>query len=250
MTLSHHQKEVFKTFFAKHLPQLSQTYKWPLKKPKQPLCVPTSGHQLHGDGMDECIALKQHLTQEWARATEVATKKQLSQWIVSDWGGVHTNGPDTIDNYITSITAGNFPMPLQGVASYSKILSIVDCQKYAIYDARVVASLNALQLLMNVHSPLFFKYIPSKNSNINGNKKGKGFMKIFPKKKLVERGWTVVPADESYTTYLELLHSLKNDFTGHEIYHFEMTLFSMAPELCKQAMEAERQASHGTNFFN
>jgi hypothetical protein len=237
MTVSPHQKAVFNAFFADHLPRLSDKYSWPLKKPKQPLRVPTSGHELQGNGMDECITLKKHLTQEWANATEAATKKQLAQWIVSDWGGVRTNGPDTIDSYITSITSGDFSMPLQGVASYSKILSIVDCHQYAIYDARVVASLNALQLLMNAPSPLFFTYIPGRNKVIHGNKKADGFVKTFPKSKLVKHGWTVVPADESYTTYMELLHSLKSDFPSHEIYHFEMTLFSMAPELCEQAIK-------------
>lgn len=240
MKLHPHQKAVFNAFFTDHLSGLTDNYKWPLKQPKQPLRVPTSGHLLQGNGMDECIALKKHLTQEWDKATEAATKKQLAQWIVSDWGGVRTNGPDTIDSYIASIIAGNFPMPLQGVASYSKILSMVNCQQYAIYDARVVASLNALQLLMNAPSPLFFTYIPGRNKVIHGNKKAVGFVKTFPKSKLVERGWTVVPADESYTTYLALLKSLKTDFPSHEIYHFEMTLFGMAPELCKRAMEAER----------
>lgn len=252
MTSSPNQKAVFKAFFDQHLPQLPKTYQWPKNYPSKSnptkrLKVPTSGWVLDSDCMTDCITLKHHVNEEWLRVDK-AQRFELAKWIVEEWGGVGRNGVGTIESYVKAILEGNFKTPLQGVASYSKILSAIDSKQYAIYDARVVASLNALQMLMNASNPLFFRHLSSRNPIIGGNKKGIGFNKTFPKKMLVQRGWVLVPDDESYATYLDLLHSLKDEFPGHEVYHLEMVLFSMGPDLCKQAMEAELEADADAVF--
>lgn len=231
--------KAFIQFFDEHLKRLPQTYEWPVR-PKTKAGLPDfQWHPISGT-MAECIAMKHHLTNTWASAN-AAQKAQLARWIVSDWGGVRTNADATIAAYLTDIANGNFQTPLQGIASYSKILSVVDCNRYAIYDARVAAGLNAVQLLMSSENPLFFHYIQGRNSIIQGTKKKLGFVDVFTKSELVKkRGWQEVKKEASYGTYLELLRGLKSTFSDHEIYHFEMTLFSMAPELCTKAMHNEQ----------
>lgn len=239
--------DAFIQFFDQHLDQLHQTYNWPVT-PKTQLGLP--GFQWHATSgsMHECIAMKHHLTDKWATANNTE-RAELARWIVSDWGGVRTNDPATLASYIHAFAYDDFPTPLQGVASYSKILSMINCRQYAIYDARVAACLNAIQYLENAKEPMFFRYIPSRNKAIQGNEKTLGFVEVFTKNLLVrERNWKEVRKDESYKTYLNLLHTLKSTYPDYEIYHFEMTLFSKAPELCIQAMDAELTARYEADF--
>jgi len=49
--------------------------------------------------------------------------------------------------YINQADAERPSTPFSGIASYSKIFSIKDPDRYAIFDARVSASLNAIQLI-------------------------------------------------------------------------------------------------------
>lgn len=237
----------FHEFFAQYLPQLDQTYKWPVR-PKTKEGLPNFAWHPTSGTMAECIAMKQHLTEAWAKADELE-RARLAKWIVSDWGGVRTNSAETLSQYVAAITRGTVPASLQGVASYSKILSVVDCTQYAIYDARVAACLNAVQLLYNqnaepAEAPQFFHYIPGRNTAIQGNKRERGFVQVFPKSELVtRRGWQEVKKDDSYATYLTLLNSLKPRFPGYQIYHFEMALFSLGPELCRRAMQTESGVS-------
>ena len=144
--------ESFIQFFAQHLPQLNRTYNWPVGAKAREGLSTFKWHEKSGN-LEECIALKQHLTDAWSRA-DVAEKAKLAKWIVADWGGVRSNRPITLQGHLDQIE--NDSRPLKGVASYSKILSVVNCTQYAIYDARVAVSLNAVQLTSRVAMPIFF----------------------------------------------------------------------------------------------
>ena len=115
----------------------------------------------------------------------------------------------------------------------SYILSMVNCTQYAIYDARVAACLNAVQLHMQCKQSIFFPYIPSQNRHFKAGNKVRNFVNTFTKKELTNnRGWLSVDKDDTYSIYLDLLHRLKNIFPGKEVYHFEMVLFTQALVLC------------------
>lgn len=223
--------DAFNTFFKDHLPNLSQHYQWPKRIPKP---IADAPWVFKTNGSDECIEMKHHLTELWGRANETE-KADLAHWIVSGWGGVRANSLKTLARYLTAINSSNYPTSLQGVASYSKILSVVDCRQYAIYDARVAAALNAVQLLYPGELSHYYSYVPSRNGVI------RRFMQAYPKTELVgQRGWQEVSWNGGYKAYCQLLLDLKTQFPGREIYHFEMTLFSMAPELCERLMHSER----------
>lgn len=175
--------------------------------------------------------MKQHLTTAWNEA-EDNERQRLAHWIVADWGGVRANNPTTVAQYVSNFAGGTFNTPLKGVASYSKILSVINCLEYAIYDARVAAALNAVQVLYNsTAQPRYFAHVPSRNTVI------KNFISWFAKNELGKPTWERIPYDATYTEYKQLLHDLKNHFPTYEVYHFEMVLFSMAPCLCERAMK-------------
>jgi hypothetical protein len=229
--------ETFTQFFDKQLPRLSQLYNWPVgDKAKQAL----PGFQWHKESgnLAECIELKQHLTQAWGSADD-NERASLARWVVSDWGGVRANQPSTFESHLHKVS-NEEDRPLKGIASYSKILSVVDCTRYAIYDARVAACLNAVQLEIEGQLPIFFHYVPGRNKTIQGSKNSPGFVSAFSKQELVHsRGWHEIEKDATYTTYLQLLHALKSRFPESEIYHFEMALFSLAPDLCGWLMNPQ-----------
>ncbi|GAB4038636.1 hypothetical protein [Spirosoma jeollabukense] len=219
--------ESFIQFFAQHLPQLDSTYNWPVGAKAREGLSTFKWHPKSGN-LEECIALKHYLTESWSKA-DAEEKAKLAKWIVADWGGVRGNHSVTLQAHLNQIE--NDARPLKGVASYSKILSVVNCTQYAIYDARVAVSLNAVQMTIGSTKPVFFQYVPSQNKTIQA------FAKAYPIQELVgNRKWDKVARDATYTTYLELLHKLKSHFTDTEIYHLEMTLFSLAPDFCKQLL--------------
>ena len=53
--------------------------------------------------------------------------------------------------------------PLSGISSFSKILAIKGPDKYAIYDARVAVSLNAIQIIYQISSGVAFPYVLGRN---------------------------------------------------------------------------------------
>jgi len=52
------------------------------------------------------------------------------------------------------------------VATWSKILAVQNPDTYAIFDARVSAALNAIQLAKGVETSLLFPQLPTRNTKI------------------------------------------------------------------------------------
>jgi len=174
------------------------------------------------DGKDTII-LRDFLKKEWS-SFDNDKKLELANWIVRDWGGVRRNNEETIKSHIlltneldTRITN----VPLIGIASSSKIFTLKDPQKYAIYDARVAAALNAILKNSGQKEIVYFPNIPSQNTVI------KKFTDDFNK-----QNHQYITESTAYSEYLNLLNKLKERFQGYEIYHFEMVLFVKAIELC------------------
>ncbi|MBD2757178.1 hypothetical protein [Spirosoma validum] len=193
--------------------------------------LPTFQWHEQSGSFDECVALKHHLTASWV-GSNADQRTELAKWIVADWGGVRANRSLTLESHLSRVLSENSTWPLQGLASYSKILTAVSCTQYAIYDARVAACLNAVQLIADTQKPVYFPYVPSRNKLIQA------FTNQYPRKKLVgDHGWTEIEKDNTYRLYLEVLHHLKRHFADSEVYHFEMTLFSLAPLICSRFMD-------------
>lgn len=183
------------------------------------------------------VAFKNYLHKRWHQSSSKVEKLHLAQVIVSDWGGVKSNKPETLERYVDEIAKDNPKTPIKGVASYSKIFSIVHMKEYAIYDARVAVSLNALQYINGVEGSMAFNYISGRN-NITGNEEKKqGFAHTAPFTKacLIKKGWTRIPRDDTYAAYLSLLKQCLKSLPTCELYDLEMALFANAEKLCEEA---------------
>lgn len=219
------------TFFRREVPRLPLTYDWKIPE--------VEGFAKAGErGYQQNLDLKEYLNQQWASASSVR-RLQLAKVIVSDWGGVRGNRPETLERYVTAISEQVPSTPLQGVASYSKILSIARPDNFAIYDARVAGCLNAVQINAGIQRGVAFNYVPGRN-NVVGNTASKlGFTQDarFSVKVLVKSGWSPIKRDQTYTRYLEILSICMEKLPNYNLASLEMALFSNAECECQLAMD-------------
>lgn len=178
------------------------------------------------------IALRTYLSNRWKKAT-YAEKLSIAQWIVKDWGGIVAIKDETLDRYVSLAESGS-QYPFEGVSSYSKILAIKDPSRFAIYDARVAASLNCLQLLGETRV-LAFPVPISRNSQIN-NSMHTGFADRCTMSWLKKNGFSAEPLHQVYGIYCNLLSELSKQ-TENSILQIEMTLFSTAIDLIRRVRE-------------
>lgn len=224
--------EALNHFFNEKLIILTDTYEWKIPKIK--------GFKHSGKkGYSYNVELKQFLNSLWIQA-DSKEKEEIVKIIVSDWGGVRGNKDETLHSYISESEKEIPNTPLKGIASYSKVFSIMDMNKYAIYDARVAACLNAVQINYGLDDGLAFNYVSGRNNIIGNVIKKIGFVyePNFTIKSLVERGWSKIKKDDTYETYLNLLNKCLESFPDNNLYDLEMALFSNAELECSTALNS------------
>uniref|UniRef100_A0A2A4YSJ0 Uncharacterized protein n=1 Tax=OCS116 cluster bacterium TaxID=2030921 RepID=A0A2A4YSJ0_9PROT len=189
------------------------------------------------------VELKKFLNRKWHNA-QAQDQFDVATIIIKDWGGIRGNKDETIRKYICAINGNNPETPIKGVASYSKLFSIVDLENYAIYDARVAVALNAIQYLGSSTDGLIFNYILGRNNTTghSGKKVGFAYSDPFTKKALLAANWKSIKLNETYCTYIDLLKKCLRELPQHELpqyklYDLEMCLFYNAEYLCKRAAE-------------
>ena len=226
----------FLSFFAKTIPSLDKNYTWPL--PKKNIL---KGFTLNeNDSLyKQNIALKKFLTKEW-KNNNYNPKKTIASWVVKDWGGIRRISEQRLKEYVDRMEENHNYTPLKGIASYSKILAAAFPEDYAIYDARVAASLNAIQLLNPSDGRIAFHYLAGRN-NIVGNKNKKiGFTedKRFSIKNLTSSDNNFLPIDKNnvYNIYINLLKNIVQKNPNFKLHECEMVLFAQAEELCTKVM--------------
>jgi hypothetical protein len=159
---------------------------------------------------------------------------------VRDWGGIIRNSEMTILGYVNQADAERPATPFLGIASYSKIFGIRDPDRYAVFDARVAASLNAIQLMLyqdkKLQSPnlLAFSVPPGRNEMVNR------FDAVAFPVALKRLGFTPVERYAIYETYLTTLHAISRAI-HKSILKIEMFLFAQADELCEKALPLARE---------
>lgn len=217
-------------FFKREIPNLIETYEWN---------IPTieGFHTSNKNNFKANIDLKNYLHNQWKAASE-QEKKRLAEIIVSKWGGVRTNKPSTINRYVSELNKENPNTPLQGVASYSKIFSIARPDRYAIYDARVAACLNAIQLNANIRIGVAFNYVPGRNNIVGNATNNCGFTQTenFKVKTLIKKGWRKIEKNDTYKIYNEVLSFCQKKIPSASRYELEMALFANAECECGQQL--------------
>lgn len=152
-------------------------------------------------------------------------KIELTNFYISKWGGVRANSPATILAYAREEDATLIARRTKGIASWSKALSIRDPNKYAIYDARVAFSLNALQTNRKVSDPIFFPLVAGRNSQLREPTRQ---IRSEVKKEKSETH----PGESFYLAYLRLLNDVARRLKV-TIGEVEMCLFASAVDLSK-----------------
>lgn len=187
-----------------------------------------------GNEYTKNVALKLALNKKWL-AAEDDGKNEIIKYYISTWGGIHGNSQENIKRYSNSDPSTLISLGTNGVASWSKALCIYDPHKYAIFDARVSASLNALQILARSTNPKLFPVLTSRNKTIvKANSKFENMAN--------EEAWPRINDNEYYSRYLSLLKDVKSKIhnVNAKIYTIEMLLFSKAEELVKKAFPDNR----------
>lgn len=196
-------------------------------------------HQKYANDLaQQNIELKWHLAKHWASAA-LDEKIRIATWIVSDWGGIRRNSEMRILGYVNQADAERPATPFAGISSYSKILAIKDPDRYAVFDARVAASINAIQLLdvsrrrLTPSDALAFAIPAGRNSAVTDFRNNDGALAS-----LARRGFALVETDSIYGAYSRLLNDIKCRVGGLSLLQIEMVLFARAPALCEDARRA------------
>jgi hypothetical protein len=218
-------------YFSYELPKLEKNYEWKIPK--------IAGFKYSGksDYLSN-VALKKFLHECWNKTNGDSERLMLASLVVKDWGGVKNNKPGTLKKYVDALNADLPHTPIKGVASYSKIFSIADLDRFAIYDARVAACLNAVQWNSKIKG-LAFNYISGRNNTTGHSGKRIGFVyqDKFKIDSLISCGWQTIDKDKTYETYLSLLKECHSHFRNYNLYDLEMVLFANAETVCRKAME-------------
>lgn len=146
------------------------------------------------------------------------------KWVIYSWGGITKQGnddetwPNIFKNYEDAVVTDFVKEQKNNrIASWSKIFAFVDSIKYAIFDARVAMSLNAI--LEEVGDRNYF-YMPST--------KIEDLPDLFNgmKKVVRERYKGKHPKYLGYFEYMLLLHSMVDKGLVKDVLDAEMRLFA------------------------
>lgn len=200
-------------------------YTWAFKPEDVPAGVEARG----ADWYARNVALKQELNARWR--AQPAHRAELERYYVADWGGVRSNRPATLALYHGSDARTNIARGDKGIASWSKALCVRDPHAFAIFDARVSASLNALQVIHRVAAPLRFPLLASRNREV-------AMGSALLRRHFQQHAWPGVDKG-FYDTYLGLCRAVGKRIgpagASMPVYAAEMALFAHTEELLRKA---------------
>ncbi len=200
--------------------RLPETYRW-----KIPTGAPVAPFNSSGLSLaDANVQLKRLLSDAWHLSG--SDRAALARWYVGRWGGIYANKDETLQGYVLLPEDELEGAALAGVATWSKILAMRNPARYAIFDARVSAALNALQISGGA-DPILFPDLLSRNNAVRAFQ---GWVRIE------HRGARRLLKDRAYPDYMVLLREV-GDRLGHKSPdRAEMVLFANAESLIQRAM--------------
>ena len=217
--------DLLAVYVADEAPRLGETYTWAI-----PTTVPVPWSSPNSRNLAEAnFRLKRALAETWN--LETSDRYELANWYVGQWGGIRTNKPATIQTFALQSEDELARAPLAGVATWSKILAMRNPNRYAIFDARVSASLNALQFLAS-GEPILFPDLVSRNKTV------KTFQR-WGREECIQRNHHRVGKEHVYPSYMTVLHEVGRRLGNESPDHAEMVLFANAEILAMRAMAAK-----------
>jgi hypothetical protein len=140
---------------------------------------------------------------------------------VKTWGGIRSIGDARLNEYIDAPVEDLAGGDLQGVASWSKVLTATDPDAFVIYDARVALELNLLQLDAGGPLGVYFPLLPSQNSRVG--------RKAKEVRDAIDAQTLRLPKAETYRAYIRALTLARGETT---LERAEMTLFCGIDRRC------------------
>jgi hypothetical protein len=153
-------QEALNTYLIENYIEVKKSYKWDFSTKNFPLPYVKKFTNDYQNSID----LREFIHKSIVSSSDKASDLQI--WYVRDWGGVKSNRQATLGGYIQASSENLINRSDKGIASWSKMLSVRDPSKYAIYDARVALSLNTISLIHASGSNLFFPQLASRNKKI------------------------------------------------------------------------------------
>lgn len=214
-------KDTLLHYVRANIDQLPERYDWDFDVARLPPGIRLAPTRTV---LEKNLQLKQALNAAWLAGCS-ATRKTLSDWYIKVWGGVNGNRDDTLAFYASASESDLVARGKQGIASWSKSLTIRDPSRFAIFDARTSLSLNAIQLLHGTARPALFPMLPSQNTRLPVAQK---LIKAIGATDKLAR----VENHAVYADYLALLDGAANG-AGHGVTNqmVEMLLFAQAEQL-------------------
>ncbi len=195
-----------------------------------PRFLPTGIVLPMGSPYRQNVALKLQLSYIYSTADN-DLKQEITYYYIVKWGGIKRNTKENIRSYALDTSGSLIARGSKGIASWSKALCIRCPNKYAIYDARVALSLNCLQIISPVITPIVFPLLLGQNRLISlGSRMVLRYASVH--------GWAVARERDFYREYNDVLSSAAQ-FLGANLYTLEMLLFAKAPELLQEAFPDE-----------
>lgn len=157
-------------------------------------------------------------------------------WIIQQWGGIKSlkenqRNNEKLKKFKKQIEAGKLTKETFGlISSFSKVASFLYPEKFAIYDSRVIYSLNWL-IFRYSSKKLFFPQPVGRSASLSKY----DMQTIF---RLSKIEYQYHPEQVSFFEYCTLLSELSKIIYGSEKpYYVEMLLFLIAPEYIVKDIE-------------
>lgn len=204
-------QEIINRFIAENINSIKSDYRWRIKEEHLPAGVnldPSSNYEQN-------LQLKRQLNGLFVDG-DFKERLEIINYYIAKWGGVIRNSEETIRIYSTMDCEALIDFRnTGGIASWSKALCIRDPKTYAIFDARVSATLNLLLLRSTDETGnLFFPRLPSRNRTIREINQ-----------LIQDSNVTFIRRNAVYREYLSMIHHAANH-VGTDIQTIEMILFS------------------------
>ncbi|CCN37503.1 conserved hypothetical protein [Vibrio nigripulchritudo SO65] len=200
--------------------ELSENFSWEL-----PVNCPLDFPEGMSDQYEKNIYLKHELSSSLLGENAL----QNRYWVIQDWGGIRSlkkneRNDGLIQKLDAELERGTLTKPVFSIiSSLSKVASFLDYKKYAIYDSRVIYSLNWL-LFKHTEVTELFPQPSGRNADLSKYELNTIFN--LSDKSIVYRSHKV-----AYHEYCELLKELSLEVYGKpEPYLVELLLFTVAPK--------------------
>jgi len=210
---------------------LKQDYQWKIPSIDNFDCSGESTYQAN-------VKLKKYFNLTYNECKNIQEQINIAELIIKKWGRIYGTQEKTIKEFIKNFNSRK-TFPHKNVSIYSKLYSMIDLDNYAIYDSRVAACLNALQLNLRIKEGYVFNYINGRNNIIGNSRKKIGFTQIkkFNEKNISkDENWIRIEKVDNYKFYLDYINKIKK-VLDIELYDIEMILFSDAENQCIQIMQ-------------